>query len=255
MMFENLVKNLSGILPAYAGKIETTEYLKIERCSTTKITETITNMKSGSMDYLNTEKNSEYETTYFLYKAGFLNLKRVKEFVNTMKNIGNIEEYLSVENEYSCHGMELLNSNMLSILKNNHRLSQTKHTNYDGLLPEEAIKTLKKNFKNAQEELFIFNFKKSYHNDSSGFRGDVEIDNYERVCLKDKVHLFPTKTAFHTACNYWKVEMKPLYVLHNKTSGMILVEIKKDYFLVLTQWNEIGGKTLSFNEFAHELKS
>ncbi len=215
-----------------------------------ELTLTVSLLKEKNNEYLHEEKNIDFERNKFLYEIGFKKLKRVKEFINTMNKIGDIEELNRLEKKYSKYKLQVLNKEMVELVIGNYSLKTDVHSNFDGYLPNIAIDTLHINYDKLKEDSLIYSFFRKYYSsdpykivtEEAIYTGFVQ---YIKSGLEKKVEILYDSY-------YWKWEPKEMIVLHNNKRGLILFEITNKTYLVLSEWNDDeNGKNekMNFKEF------
>jgi hypothetical protein len=217
---------------------------------------TLNLLKHKQKEILREEKNDDYERNLFLYKIGFVNLKRVKDFIATMNTVDNIEEFNEKEKRYNKYSLQFLNSEMINSLKKIIGLKSEVHSKYDGGLPNSAIDVLKVNYKKLETDFCQYNFyKKYYSSDSSELvKSVVEVDRFvsnNRRELAEYLNGDSGKDHIYHSSNYWTAKLKPMTVLYNNIRGLIIIEIEPKYYLVLSEWDDSTkpSEKMNFKEF------
>lgn len=251
MINNEKVENIydANIVDSYSDKI--VDYLNIDLNSYIK------NIKITNTSFLKTERNIEYERNLFLYKVGFKSIKRVKEFINTMNKINDIEEFSLVEKKYSKYGLELLNTEIIKNIKSKYKFETYKNNDFVGDISNSDIDILKNNYEKIEDVGLTFLFYHKYYK-SDGWKKieDFNIINY--FYNKNK-YLDGLDNDNEISINsyYWKIRTKPLEVLYNfnTNKGMVIINVQPDYYLVLCELNENDDKKLNFKDFIKELKN
>ena len=216
------------------------------------ISEKLDSLKNNDLDYLKTEKDLEYERNIFLHSIGFVNLSRVKTFIGTMKKIGNIEAYLEIKNKFKSYNLEILNSEMLSIILKECNLKKEKDKNFNGYFPNSAIDTLKINYTKIKDYLKYTLYYRYYTGESYEL-----YDKKDDYLCNNITRLLNNADSYYDNSYYYKIERKNLFVCHNKECGFIILELETDFYMILSEWN-INGidilEKMNFKEFIENSK-
>ncbi len=217
-------------------------------------------LKEKNKELIKTEKNSDYERSLFLYEIGFLKLKRVRDFIKTMDTIGNIESFLAVENRYSKFKLEILNYEMLQIIKKDFNFKEDSNDKFDGFIPNSAIDKLKKEYLVLEKSGLMFNLYKKYYEHRSPelvTKEDIRDINYFITNNYDKLKLTlnDENKSMYSNNYYYSIKKKPLIVCHNNNKGMILLEIESNHYMILSEWDGNDGETLEKMNFKDFIKN
>ena len=238
--FKNSIVSNTSIYTNIDYSVDSNEEIKIS----------LSMMKTKNLKFLETEKDDDYNRNKFLHKIGFKKLDRVKNFINTMEKVGNIEEYQQRCNYvYHKYDLELLNKEMLNIVKNEYSFNKAISTNFNGYLPNKAIDDLKKNFEKLEQDCKVFDF----------YCKECKIDGYYYLCenqnsidnyiINNRIDILNLKVENYHNSKYWKNNYKELQIFYKDKKGMIVLEVEKDYYLVLCEWNEEEDGKLSKMNF------
>jgi hypothetical protein len=199
-------------------------------------------LKKKQNEYLNSNENTDYSRTLFLYEKGFIKMKRVMDFTETMKTIGNIKEYKKIEEKYTKFEMLLLNTEMLKSIEIQFSLKKTIHTLYNGVFSNNTIDILKKNYDKIgiDDYYILYNIYKKYHK-SSAYQEVKDIANNRVFLMSPSVQTIIRRGELEDIYNqayYWKLSPKNFFIYYNNKKGMIVVEAEEGYYLVLAEWTD-----------------
>lgn len=215
-------------------------------------------LKNKNNELINTVKNTDYERNMFLYELGFTNLKRVREFISTMNTVGNIENYNKVAELYSKYKLELLNNEMLEIVKKEFGFKQEPNDKFDSFIPNVAIDNLKTNYELLESNKVVYNLYRRYYLKSNKeivlFEEAQQYINRNFNALKKAMTATSSqeKEVYELGSNYYSIQRKKISVCYNNTKGMILLEVEPNYHMVISEWSDADGNKLdklNFKEF------
>ncbi len=259
----NLFKKIVVFFKRYQIPIQTSDNFLIENVKRieklnveSSVELSIEVLKNKNTELIHTVKNNEYDRNLFLYEIGFKNLKRVKEFINTMNTVGNIENFNMVEKYYSKYNLEIFNDEMLAIIKKEFGFKQESNDKFDNYIPDIAIDVLKANYLAIEKTGIVYNlFKKYYQSDSYNL---IDKD-YDFIVSKIdylKETLDKKNIDYSYGSYYYKLTRKNLYVcFNNNNKGMVLLEVEPKYYMILSEWSDVNGNKLEKLNFKNFIKT
>ena len=228
----------------------------IEKENNPSLENTIGGLKNKNDKFIEESKNSDYERNLFLYETGFVKMKRVVEFINTINMIGNIENYKIIEKKYSKYNLELINSEMLQVIKSKFNFRQEKNSAYEGYMPDIAIDTLKRNYLLLKTDRLVCNLYSRYYTHGDYSKDTAHTNEWVKSHYSElSKSLIDVKEYYYNNSNYYILKIKDLEVCYKHNKGMVLLEIEPNHYFILCDWSDIEGNNLTKMNFKNFIQS
>ena len=206
------------------------------------------------------DQRLEYENYVFLTMVGFESCKNVKSFWNYKyeRMVELLKMFSKNDKSYLDRFPTLLKDDTESYCKEK-KLTIFNKEKYTEKISDENIQKLKVTLDSVQKNIDIFDFFQIEKLISSDFYKyekdniDVKHQKYIKENLKEFLNnKYGVKHDYDT----YRLLYKPIYVAENedRTEGFYYIEIYKDLYTVLFEWNDNTDKALNFQEYVEQNK-
>lgn len=207
------------------------------------------------MKILSTDENTI--RSKFLYEVGFINLDRVKDYINTMLKT-NVENINLIKKLISNDDIDVISKNMFIELKESFNLKEYSTSKFNHEIPNSAIDKLMKNYTYLKNKLLIYDLKYKYYKSDSFEKFYISKPNkcdYPRICQSD-VRKIENKEECTMNSYYFEGEKNKLEVLYNEitNNGLIYLE-KEDYYIIIADWCENEQNSINFTDFIKNIEN